>query len=52
MRNVSGKSCRENESTHFMFNNFFLTHAFYEIVWKSTAKPDGPQMTIWSMLDT
>ena len=23
MRNVSGKSCRENQNTHFMFNNFF-----------------------------
>jgi hypothetical protein len=22
MRNVSGKSCRENQNTHFMFNNF------------------------------
>ena len=24
MRNVSDKSCGENQSTHFMFNNFFL----------------------------
>jgi hypothetical protein len=23
MRNVSDKSCRENQNTHFMFNNFF-----------------------------
>jgi len=23
MRNVSDKSCRANENTHFMFNNFF-----------------------------
>jgi len=23
MRNVSGKNCRENQNTHFMFNNFF-----------------------------
>ena len=23
MRNVSHKSCRENQNTHFMFNNFF-----------------------------
>jgi len=28
-RNVSGKSCRENQSTHCMFNNFFpKNHAF------------------------
>jgi len=24
MRNVSDKSCRENENTHFSFNNFFF----------------------------
>ena len=23
MRNVSGKSCRENQNTHFVFSNFF-----------------------------
>ena len=23
-RNVSGKSCRENQNTHFVFNNFFF----------------------------
>jgi len=23
MRNISDKSCRENQYTHFMFNNFF-----------------------------
>jgi hypothetical protein len=23
MRNVSGKSCRKNQTAHFMFNNFF-----------------------------
>jgi len=24
MRNVSGKHCRENQNTHFVFSNFFL----------------------------
>jgi hypothetical protein len=24
MRNVSDKSCKENQNTHFMFNNFFF----------------------------
>ena len=24
MRNVSEKSCRENQNTHFVFSNFFL----------------------------
>jgi len=23
MRNISDKSCRENQITHFMFHNFF-----------------------------
>jgi len=22
-RNISGKNCRENQNTHFMFSNFF-----------------------------
>jgi hypothetical protein len=30
MRNVSDKSLRENQNTHFIFNNFFLNHAFVE----------------------
>jgi len=25
MRNVSDKSCRENQNKHFMFNNFFFS---------------------------
>jgi len=32
MRNVSDKSCRENQNTHFMFKNFFLNGAIYEIM--------------------
>jgi len=24
MRNVSGKSCTENQNTHFVFGNFFI----------------------------
>jgi len=24
MRNISDKSCKENQKTHFMFNNLFL----------------------------
>jgi len=32
-RNVSDKSCRENQNTHFMFNYFFsVNHAVYEIM--------------------
>jgi hypothetical protein len=43
------KSRRENQKTHFMFNNFFSENrAFYEIMPKNMAKPE-PQMT--SQLD-
>jgi hypothetical protein len=47
MRNVSHKSCRVNQNTHFMFNNSFPeTRAVYEIKWKNTVQPDRPKMTI------
>ena len=37
MRNVSGKSCRQNQNTHFILNNFFFLEnlAVYEIMWKN-----------------
>jgi hypothetical protein len=35
MKNLSDKSCRENQNTHFMFNTFFFNHAVYEIMWKN-----------------
>ena len=44
MRNVLDKSCRENQNTHFMFNNFFSENrAVYEIMSKNM-EPEGPQM--------
>jgi hypothetical protein len=47
MRNISDKSCIENQDTHFMFNNFFSeSRGVYEIMWKNTAVPDRPQVTI------
>jgi hypothetical protein len=51
MRNTSDKSCRENQNTHFVFNNtfFFENHVVYEIMWKNTVERDKPQMTIWRM---
>jgi len=52
MRNISDKSCRENQDTHFMFNNFFFSlenRAVYGIMWKIIVEPDRPQMTIWRM---
>jgi len=39
MRNVSDKSCRENENTHFVFKTFFcLNSAYYEIGWKKYSR--------------
>jgi hypothetical protein len=48
MRNVSGKSCRENPNTHFTFKNLFFSknRVFYEIMWKNIAQPDRLQMTV------
>jgi hypothetical protein len=44
MRKVSAKSCRENQNTLLPDNR-----APYEIMWKNTAEPETPQMTIWRM---
>jgi hypothetical protein len=50
MKNVSDKRNRENQFTHFMFNEFFFeNHAVYEMMRKNTVEPDRPQMTIWRM---
>jgi hypothetical protein len=47
MKNVSDKSCTENQNTHFMFNSFFPENrAVCEIMWKNMIEPDRPQMTI------
>ena len=47
-----GHNCRENQNTHFVFDNIFSPkkHAFNEIMWKYTVEPDRPQMTIRRML--
>jgi hypothetical protein len=50
IRNISKKSCREYQNTHFMFNNpFFENFAVYEITWKNTVEPGRPQMTTWPL---
>jgi len=36
MRNVSDESCRENQNTHFMLNNFFLK--IHVILWDDLEK--------------
>ena len=48
MRNVSDKSCRENENTHFEFSNLFPENsAVFELKWKNIVEWGRPQMTIW-----
>jgi hypothetical protein len=47
MRNVGEKLRKANENTYFMFNNFFLNSAIYEITWKNMVQPGRPQTTIW-----
>jgi hypothetical protein len=46
MRNVSDKRCRENQNTHFMFNNFFSeNYPVYDIIPKNMVETEGPHMT-------
>jgi hypothetical protein len=46
MRNVLDRS-RENQNTHFMFDNFSSENrAVYEILWKDMVCPDRPQVTM------
>jgi len=50
MKNVSDKRRRENQNTHFRFNNCFLKKlAVYEITLKNMAETGRPQMTIRRM---
>jgi len=51
MRNVSDKSCRENQNTRCVFSNFFPpeNRAVYEIMWKNVVEQGRPQMTVRPM---
>ena len=46
MRNVSDKSCRENQDTYVVFIFSFENPGFYEIRWKYRVQPDRPQMKL------
>ena len=47
MRNVLNKRNRENQNTHFIFDNLFAENcAVYEIMWKNIVELCRPQMTI------
>jgi len=50
MINFPDKSCRENQSTHFMFNNFVSKNcAIYETIWNNMVESDRPCMTVQPM---
>ena len=38
IRNVSGKSCRENQNTHFMFNSFYFPPRKSRRLWDNVEK--------------
>jgi len=51
MRKDADNSRRENQNTHFMFNNFFFENrSLYGIILKNTAEPDRLQMRVLCML--
>ena len=49
MRNISNKSCRGNQSTQFLFREFFFpeNRDVYEVIAKIMVEQERPQMTIW-----
>jgi hypothetical protein len=49
MRNVSDKSCRQNQSEHFKFNNFSENCVVYGKMWKHIVDSYRPQTTIRRM---
>jgi hypothetical protein len=50
MRNISDKSCRENQN-RILFPVTFFSRKFwrYEIMWKNIVEPDWAQMIKWRM---
>jgi hypothetical protein len=48
IRNVSDKSCRENQNRNFMFNFFFCfeNNTVYELMWKNIVDPYSPHSTV------
>jgi hypothetical protein len=46
MRNALDKTCGENQTTRFMFNNFFFENrAVYDKIWKNMVEEDRQQTT-------
>ena len=50
MRNVSDKSCRENQNTYFALNNLFSENSTVcGIIWKNAVESERPQMIVRSI---
>jgi hypothetical protein len=49
MRNVTYKTCRQNQNTFCVDYSFFENRAVYEIMWKNIVERGRVQMTIWRM---
>jgi len=47
IKNVSDKSCREYEATHFVSSNYFGKLYRFEIMCKNIEEPGRSQMTVW-----
>ena len=45
LKNVSDKSCRRNQNTHFVFNKLFSLKSCFISGAKNNVQPDKPQMT-------
>jgi len=47
------QNCRENQNTHFVFNNFYSdNHTVYEIMWKNIVATDDDMTDAHCLLDT
>jgi len=46
---TSDKTSRENQNTHFMFDNFHPKFVLFVIMWENILAPGRSQMTTWCM---
>jgi len=48
MRNVSDKSCIENQNIHLVLSIFFFgNHAVYDVMWENIVERGSQQMRLW-----
>jgi len=50
LRNISDESCRENQNTFYIPQQFSENRSIYEIMWKYVVQPDILQATKGRML--